>query len=454
MLYRTVDPSTGELVRDYASHSDSEMEEAIREAQKSFRSWRLSEWSRRVRGLGALSDLLTERKDDLARLMAVEMGKPIGEGRAEADKCAWACRHYAEQGSRYLASEEIELGESRAEVRCAPLGPILAIMPWNFPFWQLFRCGVPAIAAGNVVLLKHAPNTPGCGEAIEVLFRDAGFPSGVLRNLRLSNEQAARLIGDDRLRGVTLTGSSRAGHEVAGTAGSRLKTMVLELGGSDPFIVLDDAPLERAIETAVKARIQNSGQSCIASKRFLIHETVAERFLEGFVQRMRHLKVGNPLDSDNDIGPLAREDLRENLHRQVRQTASAGARILCGGEVPSGRGFFYPPTVLTDIPEGSAADGEELFGPAASIWTFDSDESALSLANRTSYGLGASLWTSSLRRAEALIPEIEAGCVAVNGLVRSDPRVPFGGVKDSGFGRELGREGARSFVNLQTVIFD
>jgi succinate-semialdehyde dehydrogenase/glutarate-semialdehyde dehydrogenase len=340
---------------------------------------------------------------------------------------------------------------AEAFVRFDPLGPILAIMPWNFPFWQVFRFAAPSLVAGNVALLKHAPNTPGCALEIERLFGDAGAPEGLLQSLFLTNEQAAELMARREVRGVTLTGSSRAGRAVASAAGEHLKPVVLELGGSDPFIVFADAHLDEAVEVGVTSRCSNSGQSCIAAKRFLIESSVFDDYCARFVSRMQSQKVGDPLADDTDIGPLARDDLREQLHRQVQESQRGGARALCGGTLPEGKGFFYPPTVLVDVAEGTPAHDEELFGPVAVLAPFRDEDEAVALANATDYGLGSSVWSSDRERIDRLLPRIEAGSVFVNGLVKSDPRLPFGGVKQSGFGRELSREGLLEFTNVKTV---
>ncbi|HXI03494.1 MAG TPA: NAD-dependent succinate-semialdehyde dehydrogenase, partial [Candidatus Saccharimonadales bacterium] len=395
--------------------------------------------------------LLEERSGEHAALMALEMGKPLAEGAAESRKCAAGCRYFAANAEAFLRPDPRECDGASAEVRHEPLGPILAIMPWNFPFWQFFRFAAPALMAGNVAILKHAPCTPRCALAIERLLLEAGFPQGVVRNLFLTDDQAARLIADDRLAGVTLTGSTRAASQVARSAGRSLKTMVMELGGSDPFIVLEDAEIDAAVATGVAARCQNGGQSCIAAKRFIVHRSLHDRFLEGLVAGMRSLKMGDPTDPEVRIGPLARRDLRDRLAEQVDRSVACGARVLCGGEVPAGKGWFYPPTVLTNVPEEAPACDEEIFGPVAPVFPFDTDEEALRLANATRYGLGASLWTRSRERAERMVPELEAGAVFINGMVRSDPRLPFGGVKRSGFGRELSREGLLEFVNVKTV---
>ncbi len=451
MTYRTVNPTTGELLEEFPLATDAEIERGLAGLAAAFESWRHLGLETRARPLERAAALLEERAQALARLMATEMGKPLAEGEAEARKCAVACRYFAGQAPAFLAERKLETDGSSTVVRHEPLGPVLAIMPWNFPFWQFFRFAAPALMAGNAALLKHAPNTPRCSLAIEALLAEAGFPDGLVRSLFLSNEQAARVIADRRLRGVTLTGSASAGAQVAAVAGGQLKPMVLELGGSDPSIVLADADVERAVEVGVAARCQNSGQSCIASKRFVVHRSRFEEFTELFTRAMRARRVGDPLQPQIDVGPLARRDLRDTLARQVEESLAAGARALCGGVMPAGEGFFYPPTVLVDVPPGCPAADEELFGPVATLVPFDHEEEALALANATRYGLGASIWSSDPDRARRLAGRVEAGSVFVNGMVKSDPRWPFGGVKDSGFGRELSREGMLEFVNAKTV---
>jgi succinate-semialdehyde dehydrogenase/glutarate-semialdehyde dehydrogenase len=401
--------------------------------------------------LGRLAEALEGEAPALAETMAIEMGKPFAQGVAEARKCAWVCRHYAEHGAAMLAPERRESDGARAEVRYEPLGVVLAIMPWNFPLWQLVRFAAPAWTAGNAVLLKHAPNTPRCALALERLAAAASGDADLLVNLFLSNEQVAELLGRSEVAAVTLTGSSRAGRAVGALAGGNLKPSVLELGGSDPFVVLDDADLSRAVQVGVAARCQNSGQSCIAAKRFLVQAAVYDRFRELFVATMEAQRVGDPRVEGTAIGPLARLDLRDLLVAQVADALAHGARLLCGGSVPDGPGFFYPPTVLEGVPPAARAFREELFGPVACLYRFESDDEAIALANGTEYGLGASVWTADPARAERFVRAIEAGSVFVNGMVKSDPRLPFGGVKASGYGRELGVEGARAFVNVKTV---
>jgi succinate-semialdehyde dehydrogenase/glutarate-semialdehyde dehydrogenase len=451
MRYETIDPSTGRRVSSYPTDTDARWREALERAGAAFVSWRGTSFDHRAAVLRRAADLLEERAADHASLMALEMGKPVGEGEGEAKKCAWACRYFAEHAPAFLETEKKESDGSEAYVRYEPLGPVLAIMPWNFPFWQFFRFAAPSLMAGNVVLLKHAPNTPGCALRIEALLREAGLPGDVVQNLFLTNEQAAALIADPRVRGVTLTGSTRAGRQVAGIAGGQLKPMVMELGGSDPFVVFEDADLDRAVETGVASRCLNNGQSCIAAKRFLVHAAVFDRFRERFVDKMRARTMGDPRDPAVSLGPLARRDLRDLLAGQVERTVAAGARVLCGGEPPARDGFFYPATVLADAPSGSPAATEEMFGPVATLFRFESEDEAVALANGTEYGLGASVWTADRARALRLVDRIESGSVFVNGLVKSDPRLPFGGTRASGFGRELAREGLLEFVHAKTV---
>src|SRR5713101_1374978 len=383
--------------------------------------------------------------------MALEMGKPVTQGEAEVEKCAWGCEYYAEHAARFLAPEPRETDAARSYVRFDPLGPVLAVMPWNFPFWQVFRFAAPALMAGNAGILKHASNVPRCALEIERVFRAAGLPEGLFGTVLVGPAAVPALIADARIRAVTLTGSDRAGSQVAEQAGRHLKKTVLELGGSDPFIVLEDADLERAATTAVEARLINSGQSCIAAKRFIVVEHVAERFLERFTSEMRARRVGDPLDPATQVGPQARLDLRENLHRQVQESVKRGARLVLGGQVPAGQGAFYPPTVLIAVEPGMPAFDQETFGPVAAVIRAKDEADAIRLANASPYGLGASVWTADVKRGERVAREIDAGSVFVNALVKSDPRLPFGGVKRSGYGRELSQYGLREFVNIKTV---
>jgi succinate-semialdehyde dehydrogenase/glutarate-semialdehyde dehydrogenase len=383
--------------------------------------------------------------------MTLEMGKPIGAAVAEAEKCAWVCRYYAENAAQFLADEEIATNAARSLVHYEPLGPVLAIMPWNFPFWQVFRFAAPALMAGNVGLLKHASNVPQCALAIEEIFKRAGFPPNAFQALLIGSERVAGILDDERIKAVTLTGSGPAGSQVASHAGKRIKKSVLELGGSDPFIVMPSADLERAIATAVTARTINNGQSCIAAKRFIVHADLYAEFERRFVAGMQALRVGDPLDPGTQIGPLATSAIRDELHAQVKASLAQGARLLTGGEMRKGPGNFYPPTVLVDVPPGSPAACEELFGPVAALFRAADLDQAIQLANASAFGLGASAWTRVPQEQQRFIDELQAGSVFINGMVASDPRLPFGGVKESGYGRELSVFGIREFVNIKTI---
>jgi len=449
--YQTLDPTTGELIETYELATASEIDAALDLAAKSFGDWRRLPFAARAAVLMRAAARLEAQAGELALVAALEMGKTLAEGEAEVKKCAAACRFYAERGEEFLRPVAAESDGSEAWVRYEPLGPVLAVMPWNFPFWQVFRFVAPALAAGNVAILKHASSTPRCALAIGRVLTEAGAPVGVFQNLFLSREQVSEVIADRRLRGVTLTGSTRAGREVAAAAGKVLKPMVMELGGSDPFIIFGDADFDEAVKVAAQSRCLNAGQSCISAKRFLVEDAIFPRFRDAFVAAMEAKKVGDPRAKGVDLGPLARKDLREELARQVAAAVAAGAEVLCGGQTPPGPGAFYPPTVLEALDPHSPAAQEELFGPVAAIYPFRGEQAAVALANATPYGLGASLWTADRERVQRLVPEIEAGSIFVNGLVKSDPRLPFGGVKDSGFGRELAAEGLREFTNVKTL---
>jgi succinate-semialdehyde dehydrogenase/glutarate-semialdehyde dehydrogenase len=439
------------VLETFEETSPGELERILARADTRSREWRALPVAARGERLRAAGRILRERKDAYARTMALEMGKPLGQGVAEAEKCAWVCDYYADQAAAMLADQPRQTDAARSYVRFEAIGPVLAIMPWNFPFWQVFRFAAPALAAGNAGILKHAPNVSRCALEIEDVFRGAGFPDGLFQTVFLSNEGAGRVIADGRVRAVTLTGSDRAGSEVAEQAGRHLKRTVLELGGSDPFIVLEDADLDRAPKIAAEARLQNSGQSCIAAKRFIVVAAIMDAFLERFIAEMRSRRVGDPLDPAMQIGPQARLDLRENLHRQVRESVQRGAKVVLGGQLPDGPGAFYPPTVLTAVQPGMPAFDEETFGPVAAVVRASDEADAIRIANASQYGLGASIWTGDRARGERLAREIEAGSVFVNGLVKSDPRLPFGGVKRSGYGRELSEYGLKEFVNVKTV---
>jgi succinate-semialdehyde dehydrogenase/glutarate-semialdehyde dehydrogenase len=448
---KAVNPATGELIRDYPEHDDARIEEILARAEAAFTSWRKVSFAERSRLMTRVADLLRDRAGDYGRRMTEEMGKPIAAAEAEIDKCAWVCDFYAEHAAQFLAQETVSTDATRSFVRYDPLGPVLAIMPWNFPFWQLFRFAAPALMAGNVGLLKHASNVPGCALDIEEVFRDAGFPDGAMTTLLISSEKVKRVISHPKIRAVTLTGSEKAGMEVGAEAGRCLKKTVLELGGSDPFIVLGDVDPAEAGKQAAKARTINSGQSCIAAKRFLVEESIADRFEEEFAQAMAALKVGDPMDRENDLGPMAREDLLTALDDQVQRTVAAGATLRTGGHRLEGVGWFYAPTVLTGVEPGMAAFDEETFGPVAAVTRARDAGHAVELANRSTLGLGASIWTADSARGEALAAEVQSGSVFVNGMVKSDPRLPFGGIKRSGYGRELSEVGIREFVNIKTI---
>src|SRR5438270_1535744 len=451
MTVASINPTTGEALGTFAETTPAALERVLDQALAAYQSWRRCSYGQRAQAMREAGRLLRARKTQHARTMALEMGKPLPQGEAEAEKCAWACDYYAEHAERFLADEPRETDASKAFVRFDPIGPVLAIMPWNFPFWQVFRFAAPALMAGNAGLLKHAPNVTRCALEIEAIFREAGFPDGLFRSVFLSNEAAAGAIADPRVRAVTLTGSDRAGSQVAERAGRHLKKTVLELGGSDPFIVLEDADLARAANVAAEARLQNSGQSCIAAKRFIVADRVAGQFTERLTAEMASRRVGDPLDPATALGPQARLDLRANLHRQVEESVRQGAQLVLGGRLPDGPGAFYPPTVLTAVRPGSPAFDEETFGPVAAVMVARDDGDAVRIANASVYGLGASVWTADPARGERVARELETGSVFVNGLVKSDPRLPFGGVKRSGYGRELSEYGLREFVNIKTV---
>jgi succinate-semialdehyde dehydrogenase / glutarate-semialdehyde dehydrogenase len=416
-----------------------------------FQTWRATAFTERAGLMHQAAGYLRQHRARLAGIITAEMGKPIVEAEAEIEKCAWNCEFYAQNAERFLADEPRPSNAAESYVQYTPLGTVLAIMPWNFPFWQLFRFAAPALMAGNTALLKHASNVPQCALAAEEVFRAAGFPDGVFQTLLISGSAAMALIEDSRIAAVTLTGSDEAGSQVAAAAGHAIKKTVMELGGSDPFIVLADADLAAAVETGVRARYQNTGQSCIAAKRFIVVDTVFDEFRERFAAAVRVLRVGDPLDRSTQIGPLARDDLRETLERQVRRSVEQGATLVVGGARRPGRGYFFAPTVLADVRPTMPAACEEVFGPVAALLRAGDAAEAIALANDSAYGLGANLWTADIGRARRLARQIEAGQVFINGMVTSDPRLPFGGIKRSGYGRELSEYGIREFVNIQTV---
>jgi len=451
MAIATVSPATGETLRTFDPLGDQEIEEKLQRSVEAARVNRKRSFEDRAARMRKAADLLDQRQKEYGRLMTVEMGKPIKAAIAEANKCALVCRYYADHAKEFLADEAVKTEAERTFIRYEPIGPVLAVMPWNFPFWQVFRFAAPALMAGNVALLKHSSNVPQCALAIEEVFRDAGFADGEFQTLLITSEQVAKILEDDRIKAATLTGSEPAGSNVASTAGKRVKKSVLELGGSDPFVVMPSANLEDAINTAVKARTINNGQSCIAAKRFIVHQKIADEFEKRFASAMEKLKIGDPLDESTEIGPLATPQIVKDIASQVERSVAAGARLLTGGKRIGERGNFYAPTVLTNVPRNAPAACEETFGPVASIFRVRDAEEAIALANDTKFGLGASVWTRDRREADRFIDAIQSGQVFVNAMVASDPRVPFGGVKHSGFGRELGAHGIREFVNIKTV---
>jgi len=456
MTLQSVNPATGETVESWPSMSDAEIHTVIDSVDLAYRGWRRTDFDARAAVVRRVAGLLRRDAEAHARRMTIEMGKPIAQSRAEVEKCAWACEHYADHGAAFLAPDRVDTDGAKSYVAFRPLGVVLAVMPWNFPYWQVLRFAAPAIMAGNGVVLKHAPNVTGCALAIEALWREAGLPEQLFRAILVDAADVDRAVGaaidHAAVQAVTLTGSTRAGRAVAAKAGAAVKKTVLELGGSDAYVILVDADLDLAARACAASRLINSGQSCIAAKRFVVADAVREAFTERLLTALSVARVGDPLREDVDVGPLARSDLRENLHRQVAESVAMGARVLTGGDVPGGPGVFYPVTVLADVGPDMPAFVEETFGPVAAIvWARD-DEEALIVANQSAYGLGAAVFTADAARGERLAREVlEAGSCFVNAFVKSDPRLPFGGIKQSGYGRELGLFGIREFVNVKTV---
>jgi len=451
-VFTSINPATGETIAKYSQMTPVELKAALAGAEQAFLAWRRVPISERAAVVRQVGTLLRAQQDRHARLMSEEMGKPIRQARAEVEKCAWACDYYAEQGPGFLADEEVATDASRSFISYRPLGPVLAVMPWNFPYWQVIRMAAPSLVAGNVVLLKHAANVSGCALALEGLFREAGAPAAVFRTLLIDHAQFRIAIRHRAVRAATLTGSTAAGSAIAKLAGERIKKTVLELGGSDPYIILEDADLDLAIEACAAGRLVNSGQSCIAAKRFVVVEAVREEFERRLTDRLRRARLGNPLDETTEVGPLARADLRDTLHRQVEASVAKGARLLLGGAIPPGPGAHYPPTVLTNVKRGMPAYDQELFGPVAAIIPSRNTKAALKVANDSAYGLGAAVFTRNVAEGTRMAAEeLDAGSCFVNAFVRSDPRLPFGGIKESGYGRELGVQGIREFVNVKTV---
>jgi succinate-semialdehyde dehydrogenase/glutarate-semialdehyde dehydrogenase len=451
MAIATVNPATGELIKSFEPLPAAQIEEKLKLAASAFRLYRHTPFAERAQKMLKAAEILEKEKNECARLMTLEMGKPIKAAVAEAVKCAIGCRYYAENAECFLADEIVETGAKRSFIRYLPIGPILAVMPWNFPFWQVFRFAAPALMAGNVGLLKHASNVPQCALKIEEILRRAGFPEGAFQTLLIGTEPVDGILNDSRVVAATLTGSEQAGIKVGVSAAKRIKKMVLELGGSDPFIIMPSANLEAAVATAVEGRIQNNGQSCIAAKRFIVAESIADEFQQKFVCRMEALRVGDPFDENTQLGPLANADAVASLDADVQKSIAAGAQLLTGGHRLDRPGSFYAPTVLTDIPKNSPAYCEEFFGPVASLFRVKNIDQAIQIANDSRFGLGASAWTNDPSETERFINELEAGMVFINKMVASDPRIPFGGVKQSGHGRELGVYGIREFANIKTV---
>jgi acyl-CoA reductase-like NAD-dependent aldehyde dehydrogenase len=450
-MIESINPASEEVLKQYCPHTGREIEDALDAAAAAFKTWRRTPFRERSEPMGRAADILRRRNKEMAAVITAEMGKVIAEAEAEVEKCAWVCEYYAAGAEGFLADDRRASNASLSYIEYLPLGTVLAIMPWNFPFWQVFRFAAPALMAGNTGILKHASNVPQCALAIEDIFREAGFPPGTFRSLLVPGSDTGALITDPRIAAVTLTGSEEAGSRTAELAGRSLKKTVLELGGSDPFVVLEDADLDAAVSIGVKARFFNNGQSCINAKRFIVVEAVYDEFCERYLEAAGRLKIGDPTDHSIQIGPLARGDLREELERQVDLSVRQGARLLTGGERCPGRGYYFKPTVLADVTPGMEAGDEEVFGPVAALMKAHDAGDAVRIANATPYGLGGSIWTRDIDRGRRLAREIESGQVFINAMVASDPRLPFGGVKRSGYGRELSELGIREFVNIQTV---
>ena len=451
MAIASINPATGETLRKFSASSAEQIEQKLQLAADTFQTYRRTSFADRARTMLRAAEILETEKQEFGKLMTTEMGKPLNVAVGEAEKCAWVCRYYAENAERHLADQIVETNAKKSYVHFQPLGPVLAIMPWNFPFWQVFRFAAPALMAGNVGLLKHASNVPQCALAIEEIFARAGFPEGAFQSLLIGSDAVEGILKDPRVAAATLTGSEPAGRSVGSIAGKEIKKTVLELGGSDPFIVMPSADFDVAVTTAVKARTINNGQSCIAAKRFIVAADIYNDFEKRFVSEMKALRVGDPMEESTEIGPLATPQIVEDLGEQVDKAVAAGARVLTGGKKLDRAGNFYEPTVLVDVDPASQISCEELFGPVAMLFRVASIDEAVRLANATPFGLGSSAWTNDPTEQQKFIDEIEAGCVFINGLVASDPRLPFGGIKSSGYGRELAEFGIREFVNIKTV---
>lgn len=451
MPIQTLNPATEKVEKTFPEDSDELVQEKIAQAERAFESWKTASVEERAALIYKVADLLEERKDAYAVLIAREMGRPISAGVTEVAKCAWVCRYYAQHAHAMLTPEVIASDAAKSYTRFDPLGIVCAVMPWNFPFWQVFRFAAPALMAGNVGILKHASNVPQCAQAIESIFRDAGFPDGIFQNMFISSSRVETVIADPRVMAVTLTGSEGAGSAVAAAAGKYLKKSLLELGGSDPFLIFPDCDMQSVARVAAAARLRNAGQTCVAAKRFIVHQDVVDEFLKFFKSDFEGYVVGDPLDNETQMGPLATEVILEEIEYQVAESVRKGATILTGGSRLDREGFFYTPTILTNVSPGMPAYDQELFGPVAAVIVAHDEEEMVRIANDTPYGLAASLWTRDIEKAERIAGQIDAGFVAINAMVQSDPRLPFGGIKRSGYGRELARYGIREFVNIKTV---
>lgn len=451
-MLQSINPFNNKIIKEYPEHSAKEIETKIKESNQAFDKWNKTDFKERKKLVQIVASILNDNKEQYSQLMTLEMGKPIRESCAEIEKCTWLCDYYSKNGENFLNPLQVETDASKSYVTFQPLGIVLAIMPWNFPFWQVFRFAIPALFAGNTGILKHSSNVSGCAFAIENIFHEAGYPKNVFTTLLIDSNKVGSVIENEHVKAITLTGSTPAGKAVASKAGAMLKKTVLELGGSDPYVILEDADLTIAIQSCTLSRLINTGQSCIAAKRFIVVESVKEKFEKLLLQNMQNVKMGDPMDESSIIGPMARLDLRDVLHEQVLRSVKSGAKLILGGEIPKGVGAFYPPTILTNVKPGMPAFDEELFGPVAAIISAKDEPEAIALANNTIFGLGASVFTKNIERGERIAKyDLEAGSCFVNDFVKSDPRLPFGGIKQSGYGRELSEFGIREFVNIKTI---
>lgn len=449
---KSINPATGKTIKLYKEFTALQIESVLKNSDKSFNEWRNVPFAKKARLFNKASEILKKNKEKYASFMVSEMGKPIRQAIAEVEKCALVCEYFASNAEGFLKEEAIKTDYQKSYVTFEPLGLILAIMPWNFPFWQVFRAAAPTLMAGNVMVLKHASNVSGCAIAIEKIFKEAGFQKGVFSTVLVKGSDTEKLIADKRIAAVTITGSTEAGKKVAEAAGRNLKKVVLELGGSDPFIILKDADIEKAASTATTSRLINNGQSCIAAKRFIVEKTIYEKFKKLFVENFAKVKIGDPKKHETDLGPIAREDLMQQIETQVKASVDAGAKILIGGKRFGNKGYFYEATILDNVTPKVPAYYEEIFGPVASIIIAEDENDAIKITNDTVFGLGSSLWTKNIKKAEKLSKQINAGCVFINDMVKSDPRLPFGGIKESGYGRELSPYGIKEFVNIKTMV--